>query len=1055
MMRCPFILIFCLQVWWLNAQTPVISRVEPYRYYPKQVVLISGEGFGTNASNIQVWFGPVKGSILEISNQSIKVEVPAGTRHSNVNVINTQNGLQARSPLKSLSSFSGTNLSLSDFAAPIRFSGSNDFYDLCVCDFDNDGKPDVGATKFANATDLLVLKNVSTPGNISFTQFDKTNVSSLDIGITTSFINCADLDGDGRPDLIASRSGGTRNVFVALRNTSTTTISFAPAQSFLLDIGNVAGVIEVRDLNMDGKPEIILSNPFNNSTLYVFRNTSTPGNISFASEPVKIVVTGMGTILGLEAQDLNGDGKPDLVLTPQLTGDIFILTNQSAGNTISFSAPQRITLSSDTPNLLTLADLNNDDKLDIIFTNYQRQRINILYNQSTESTIAFSASSIVATGAQPWTLDVGDLDGDGDPDLVVTTLNNNGVDILLHDGNYSSPGFTRLTLPNNRNSRAVKVFDIDGDAKPDIVSSGVVGTTTFSIDIWRNRHCYEPKILNSLSLVICPGQTIKLESVPNPGANFEWFKNGTSAKTGTDAFLEITEHGTYHVIATSESGACEKISVDIVVTEGTGNVPQNPAISSNSPVCAASNIQLNAPSVSGGTYSWTGPGGYTSSDQNPVITNAGSGNAGSYSLVVDVGGCKSNTVSIVVEVIDFPNLAIASSGGASICQGASTTLSSSNLSGATYQWFRDGNEISGQTAFTLSATQAGSYTVRVTRPPGCTATSQAFALSTFTPPIASFNAPDIACTGQEISFTNTSTVDANATVVYAWTFATGSTSSEQDPRFTYTTAGARNVVLSITYTGVPGCTSSANKSIDVVAAQQPVIAPSGERACPDEEITLTVSGNFTSYQWSTNATTANITITGPGTFSLSTRDQNNCPGTDDITIGAKTVPELNIIAGANEVSPGTEVQLNVSGADTYEWSPAETLDNPFIANPVARPIETTMYKVIGTIIGECSATDSIEIVVTGPRIIRIAARKVFSPNNDGIDDFWFIDGIERYQDCTLNIFDGRGRRVHETLGYNNDWNAEIGGSPLPQGTYFFVLGCPDGSKATGSVLVVR
>jgi gliding motility-associated-like protein len=63
----------------------------------------------------------------------------------------------------------------------------------------------------------------------------------------------------------------------------------------------------------------------------------------------------------------------------------------------------------------------------------------------------------------------------------------------------------------------------------------------------------------------------------------------------------------------------------------------------------------------------------------------------------------------------------------------------------------------------------------------------------------------------------------------------------------------------------------------------------------------------------------------------------------------------------------------------------------------------------------------------------------FSPNSDGINDYFTIQGIEKYQNHTLQIFNRWGALVFESTAYNNDWDGSWAGAQLPDGTYFYVL----------------
>src|SRR5439155_1443601 len=69
-------------------------------------------------------------------------------------------------------------------------------------------------------------------------------------------------------------------------------------------------------------------------------------------------------------------------------------------------------------------------------------------------------------------------------------------------------------------------------------------------------------------------------------------------------------------------------------------VPPTTVASNNGPVCVGGTLQLFATSVAGGVYAWTGPNGFMSSDQNPVISNATEAQSGSYCVTVTANGCK-------------------------------------------------------------------------------------------------------------------------------------------------------------------------------------------------------------------------------------------------------------------------------------------------------------------------------------------------------------------------------------------------------------------------------
>src|SRR5439155_3540613 len=128
--------------------------------------------------------------------------------------------------------------------------------------------------------------------------------------------------------------------------------------------------------------------------------------------------------------------------------------------------------------------------------------------------------------------------------------------------------------------------------------------------------------------------------------------------------------GTYSVTITV-SGCPSAAGTTNVVVNAT---PATPTASNGGPYCEGATISLSTPFVSGATYSWTGPNGFTSSQQNPTRANATTGDAGTYSVTVTVNGCPSAAGTTNVVVNATPATPTASNGGP-YCEGATISLS--------------------------------------------------------------------------------------------------------------------------------------------------------------------------------------------------------------------------------------------------------------------------------------------------------------------------------------------------------------------------------------------
>ena len=266
-----FILFFTAIVLKLEAQVPVINNLSVSNGTVNQRILISGNNFPANAADVKVFFGSVGGNVITASANSIEVEVPAGTTTDNILVINTSNGLSGSSNGQFFLSYSGDNFDPALMDPEISYPSSVELLDLCLCDFDGDGKSEVAATKVNTDTDILVYQNNSVVETINLTELDGVTNPELDLASPTSNITCGDIDGDGLPDLVVSKTGNPRNVVYVLENISSAgNIQFEAALSLFLPTDEIAKRLEIKDIDFNGKPDIIVSNT-DNENLNIFQ----------------------------------------------------------------------------------------------------------------------------------------------------------------------------------------------------------------------------------------------------------------------------------------------------------------------------------------------------------------------------------------------------------------------------------------------------------------------------------------------------------------------------------------------------------------------------------------------------------------------------------------------------------------------------------------------------------------------------------------------------------------------------------------------------------------
>jgi gliding motility-associated-like protein len=170
-----------------------------------------------------------------------------------------------------------------------------------------------------------------------------------------------------------------------------------------------------------------------------------------------------------------------------------------------------------------------------------------------------------------------------------------------------------------------------------------------------------------------------------------------------------------------------------------------------------------------------------------------------------------------------------------------------------------------------------------------------------------------------------------------------------------------------------------------------------------------------------------------------------------------TVLDFLLDAGLDvTIHEGESTQLNghTNGVNHY-WLPAIFLSDTSVLNPIATPKQTTSYFLTASN-GVCNKTDEVTVTV----LSQLNVPTVFSPNGDGIDDTWKIDGIENFPDANLEILDRWGQRVFQAVGYSSQkwWNGTSpSGKPLASSTYYYIihLNNSEGTVQKGVITILR
>lgn len=172
-----------------------------------------------------------------------------------------------------------------------------------------------------------------------------------------------------------------------------------------------------------------------------------------------------------------------------------------------------------------------------------------------------------------------------------------------------------------------------------------------------------------------------------------------------------------------------------------------------------------------------------------------------------------------------------------------------------------------------------------------------------------------------------------------------------------------------------------------------------------------------------------------------------------ITVTVHQLPMVDA-SGGTRIVEGQSTPLTVTGASTYFWMPPDGLSATTGPLVNAEPITDITYVVFGIDQNGCENWDTVTVHVTPNDEIYLY--NTFSPNNDGINDFFYIGNIWKYPENRLEIFTRTGQQVYAKTNYDNSWDGTNYGDRLPETTYFYTLDLgADHGVVYGHVTIVR
>lgn len=460
-------------------------------------------------------------------------------------------------------------------------------------------------------------------------------------------------------------------------------------------------------------------------------------------------------------------------------------------------------------------------------------------------------------------------------------------------------------------------------------------------------------------------------------------------------------------------------------------------------ICLGNSITaaVNTQVYSGHIIQWYKNGAELPGESKSTLTI---NTAGNYSAIV-YDPCQNihvNTNNLKVTVITAPTAVLNYPDKGFYCDGSTATFKVDANSNYQYRWYKDG-VLNGNTSNVMNATQSGKYKIEVSACTGTWVPSKEIEAEFVKLPALTLKTDKTSyCIGQQATFSVDVPADASYTINW---LRDGIALNSNTNKTTLTTNVAGNYLVNISSNKIACSVSSS--LLPVIFNPLPTISLEkivNTTLCSGQTVDLKATFSSGVVKWSTGETNSRISVKNPGDYIATVTSSSGCTDSRMINVQFFNNPVLSLQDATLCQFTQQQITLNASpGFAKYVWNGKQGGDS-FTTGSLGK------VELMVTDLNGCTASQTINIT---SYCTEIKMGNTFTPNADGVNDTWIIEGLDN--STIVRVYNRLGSLVLDSRGYTQPWDGTYKGSKLPAGTYYYIINAKAGTQVlSGSLSII-